>query len=215
MNIRGRWATQQVWIGEKEVLPDWSLQVRNHSPTGFSWGHNGIGSAQLALALLLDLTTAEMAVHWYQDVQWHVIAKLPRADFVVDVQVIADVIGLAMGATRAGGERQPVTETTAVEVDYQYTREELQALFDVAYGEDVTRDGRYDARSGALTIYTQPWTTEGLSAESTRMGSFAAVWGQGNRLWQLELEAGFSLEDLLEELGSLEQKALGRKMHGQ
>jgi hypothetical protein len=54
-----------------------------------------------------------------------------------------------------------------------------------------------------------------LSAESTRMGSFAAVWGQGNRIWQLELEAGFSLEDLLEELGSLEQKALGRKMHGQ
>jgi hypothetical protein len=36
MNIRGRWATQQVWIGEKEVLPNWSLQVRNHSPTGFS-----------------------------------------------------------------------------------------------------------------------------------------------------------------------------------
>ena len=90
MNIRGRWATQQVWIGEKEVLLDWSLQVRNHSPTGFSWGHNGIGSAQLALALLLELTTVEMAVHWYQDVQWHVIAKLPRADFVVDAQVIAD-----------------------------------------------------------------------------------------------------------------------------
>jgi hypothetical protein len=97
------------------------LQVRNHSPTGFSWGHHGIGSAQLALALLLELTTAEMAVHWYQDVQWHVIAKLPRGDFVVDAQVIADVIGPAMRAARVGGERQPVTETTAVEVDYQYT----------------------------------------------------------------------------------------------
>jgi hypothetical protein len=46
------------------------------------------------------------------------------------------------------------------------------------------------------------------------MGSFSAVWGQGNQIWQIELEDGFSLDDLLEELGTLEQKALGRKMHG-
>jgi hypothetical protein len=53
----------------------------------------GIRSAQLALALLLELTTEEMAVRWHQDVQWHVIAPLPRSDFVVDAQVIDGVIG--------------------------------------------------------------------------------------------------------------------------
>ncbi len=31
-----------------------SLKVRNHSPTGFEWGYNGSGPAQLALAILLD-----------------------------------------------------------------------------------------------------------------------------------------------------------------
>jgi hypothetical protein len=214
MDIRGRWATRQVWMGEKEVLPERSVQVRNHSPAGFSWGDHAIGAAQLALALLLELTTEELAVRWYQDVRWRVIAQLPRADFIMDAQVMADAIGRPVGETRAEGVRQPVTQTTAVAVDYRYTREELQALFDVAYGEDVVRGGRYDARSGALTIYTHPWDTEEIRAESLRMGSLLAVWGQANRIWHIELEAGFSLEDLLAELGTLEQRALGRKMHG-
>jgi hypothetical protein len=30
------------------------LDVVNHSPTGFEWGYNGSGPAQLALAILLD-----------------------------------------------------------------------------------------------------------------------------------------------------------------
>lgn len=214
MDIRGRWATRQVWIGEREVLPERSLQVRNHSPAGFSWGDRGIGAAQLALALLLELTTEELALCWYQDVRWRVIAQLPRTDFIIDAQVMADVIGSAVGDAPAEEVRQPVTQATAVAVDYRYTREELQALFDVAYGEDVVRGGRYDARSGALTIYTHPWDTEEMRAESRRMGSLLAVWGQANRIWHIDLEAGFSLEDLLEKLGTLEQRALGRKMHG-
>jgi hypothetical protein len=40
------------------------------------------------------------------------------------------------------------------------------------------------------------------------------VWGQGNLIWQIEAEEGFSLDDLLEELGTLEEKAVGRKIHG-
>jgi hypothetical protein len=75
--IRGKWETNQVWIDDRELLPEHSLQVRNHSPTGFSWGYGGSGPAQLALALLLELTTTEMALLWYQDVKWQIIAKLP------------------------------------------------------------------------------------------------------------------------------------------
>jgi hypothetical protein len=63
-------------------------------------------------------------------------------------------------------------------------------------------------------IYTHPWSSETIWAESTLMGSLYVSWGQGNRIWQMELEEGFSQEDLLQELGMLEEKALGRKLHG-
>ncbi len=44
-----------------------SLKVRNHSPTGFSWGYGGSGPSQLALALLLDVLDDEVtAKRWYQ-----------------------------------------------------------------------------------------------------------------------------------------------------
>jgi hypothetical protein len=33
---------------------DWFLDWHDHSPTGFEWGHDGSGPAQLALAILAD-----------------------------------------------------------------------------------------------------------------------------------------------------------------
>ena len=105
-------------------------------------------------------------------------------------------------------------KTTAVEVDYQYSPDQLQALFDLARAEDVEKGGRYDARSGAINIYTHPWNTVTMQEESTLMGSIYAFWAEQNRLWWIEIEEGFSLEDLLVELGTLEEKTLGRKVHG-
>ena len=50
-----------------QLSPDLSLTVRNHSPTGFEWGYTGSGPAQLALALLLDVTgDRATAEHHYQ-----------------------------------------------------------------------------------------------------------------------------------------------------
>ena len=37
------------WAGDLLVTP--SLALRNHSPTGFAWGHGGSDPAQLALTL--------------------------------------------------------------------------------------------------------------------------------------------------------------------
>jgi Family of unknown function (DUF6166) len=65
--MRGQWSTRRVWVDERELLPDRSLRVRKHSPDGFNWGYGGSGPAQLALALLRELTTEEMAILWYQD----------------------------------------------------------------------------------------------------------------------------------------------------
>lgn len=55
-----------------------SLKVRNHSPTGFSWGYGGSGPAQLALAILLEETNKEIAEQFYMDFKWDVIARLPN-----------------------------------------------------------------------------------------------------------------------------------------
>jgi hypothetical protein len=69
LQVRGEWSTQDVWIDDREVLPEWSLRVRLYSPAGFSWGYGGSEPTQLALALCLEITTEEMALLWYQEVK--------------------------------------------------------------------------------------------------------------------------------------------------
>ena len=53
------------------------LDVARHSPTGFAWGYNGSGPAQLALALLCEVTTPEIALQHYQEFKRLFIARLP------------------------------------------------------------------------------------------------------------------------------------------
>ncbi len=62
--------------GEDERLPlKPSLKLRNHSPTGFSWGYGGSGPAQLALALLLDATSEpDKALSYYYDFKVAIVA---------------------------------------------------------------------------------------------------------------------------------------------
>ena len=55
-----------------------SLAIVNHSPTGFNWGYNGSGPAQLALAILLELTDdATLSQRHYQRFKSEVIAHMP------------------------------------------------------------------------------------------------------------------------------------------
>jgi Family of unknown function (DUF6166) len=58
-----------------------SLEVRMHSPTGFAWGFEGSGPAQLSLAILLEeLVPLGFSVigvcAYYQDYKREVIARL-------------------------------------------------------------------------------------------------------------------------------------------
>jgi len=55
-----------------------SRKVRNHSPTGFSWGFGGSGPAQLALALLMDLVGDDEALRQYQRFKWDVVSTWPQ-----------------------------------------------------------------------------------------------------------------------------------------
>ncbi|HEX7324321.1 MAG TPA: DUF6166 domain-containing protein [Rhodanobacteraceae bacterium] len=54
------------------------LDLRNHSPTGFAWGYNGSGPAQLALAITADaLGSDAVALAVYQAYKARVVAGLP------------------------------------------------------------------------------------------------------------------------------------------
>jgi len=65
-------------VGAQREL-DPRLDLRNHSPTGFSWGYNGSGCAQLALALLCDvLQDDERAKRLYQRFKEFTVATVPR-----------------------------------------------------------------------------------------------------------------------------------------
>jgi len=56
-----------VWKDNSTLSPVLSQQVWNHSPD-FQWGYEGSGPAQLALALLFDVTgSRSLAVHLHQD----------------------------------------------------------------------------------------------------------------------------------------------------
>jgi len=55
------------------------LDLFNHSPTGFEWGYGGSGPAQLALALLADVTgNDDGAVRAHQSFKSGAIASIPR-----------------------------------------------------------------------------------------------------------------------------------------
>jgi len=72
---------------------DWSLDVRNHSPTGLEWGYGGSGPAQLALALCCDvLQYDDYAQHVYHHFKWKVIAGLDREDWTLTEEEIRATI---------------------------------------------------------------------------------------------------------------------------
>lgn len=71
----GEWLVNKDW---QPLSPKRSQKVRNHSPTGFSWGFGGSGPAQLALALLLDVVGEEEARRHYQAFKWDVVSTWPQ-----------------------------------------------------------------------------------------------------------------------------------------
>ena len=87
MIISGNFETREVLINGKPLDPGPSQKVWNHSPTGFNWGYEGSGPAQLALAILLEVTDKGTALQCYQEFKHQVIAKLPQRDFKIDISM--------------------------------------------------------------------------------------------------------------------------------
>jgi hypothetical protein len=68
----------RVYIDGKYLDPIKSQSIWNHSPDGFSYGYCGSGCAQFALALLLEATTKQEAVKWYQYFKIDCISTFPH-----------------------------------------------------------------------------------------------------------------------------------------
>ena len=65
LNDHRTFVTKQTLGHSPQKLP-FRLELRNHSPDGFSWGYPGSAPAQLALAILADTAGDPIALNLYQ-----------------------------------------------------------------------------------------------------------------------------------------------------
>jgi Family of unknown function (DUF6166) len=76
--------TVHVSVTGKELCPKRSQLLFNHSPNGFEWGYGGSGPAQLALAILLDLTNdAALSLKLHQLFKKEFIETAPSDGFIL------------------------------------------------------------------------------------------------------------------------------------
>lgn len=67
--------TNDLGLGQKLPI---RLDLANHSPTGFAWGYNGSGPAQLALAILAYQYDDKTAMRYYQSFKERVITQFDK-----------------------------------------------------------------------------------------------------------------------------------------
>jgi hypothetical protein len=97
--------------------------------------------------------------------------------------------------------------------DFAYTPEEPQALSRDGHDHSIKQGGCDDARSAAINVRAHRWAHPATHEASETIGTFYVTWDPP-ALWGIETDEGFGLEDLMQELGRLELRALGRVKHG-
>lgn len=97
--VEGFLSENRVTVNGEDLDLAGSLKVRDHSPTGFSWGYNGSGPSQFALALLLKYLDIQMAVTFYVWLRYYWVATLPQRDFHLIVN-LRSIIEKAVTATK-------------------------------------------------------------------------------------------------------------------
>ena len=140
----------------RAAAPSAWTSVRNHSPTGPSWGYGGSGSAQLALGFLLSVTAEAMVQRFYQRFKWSVIATIEAGPLDAGRRRHSRLAGVGCGngrlcglgaggaviARRLLGARLPATthagkrqvEQVLRKILFRYRLHHDQELFDPAYG---------------------------------------------------------------------------------
>lgn len=82
MRITANPITREVTVNGDQLDPKKSQRIMNHSPDGFSWGYNGSGPAQLALALTLEAAHIMnvpfgQVKKYYQEIKSKFVSKWP------------------------------------------------------------------------------------------------------------------------------------------
>lgn len=97
----GAWTVQTLDRGKRRVLNP-RTDVRDHSPTGFAWGYEGSGPAQLALAILCNAVGKERALPLHQDFKRAKIAPLDaeKGWSMTEAEVLAWVAEAEAAAAR-------------------------------------------------------------------------------------------------------------------
>lgn len=103
-----------------------------------------------------------------------------------------------------------VTAMASESIIRRYGADAMRRIWRKARDEDVEQGGRFDARSAAINLYSQPWPTDGSRDESELMGTAYFVWGNENRLDRIEVEDDekFTEEEVLRAFAGLIERAL-------
>jgi hypothetical protein len=75
-----------VTVNDRPLNPRFDLA--NKSPTGFEWGYEGSGPAQLALAMLAYELGSPVALRWFQDFKRAHISGLMTNEWEIDGKTI-------------------------------------------------------------------------------------------------------------------------------
>lgn len=88
--------------GVRELDPRFDL--RNHSPAGFEWGYCGSGPAQLALAVLAEVTgDDQVALGLYQRYKADVVSNIHEDEWIIFESAVFNWIN-AIQLDRAKGQ---------------------------------------------------------------------------------------------------------------
>lgn len=81
-----------VKINGQPLCPRFDLA--NKSPTGFEWGYNGSGPAQLALAILANHCRSDegRALENYDEFKTLVVARIPSDSWMMDREFIEQIL---------------------------------------------------------------------------------------------------------------------------
>ena len=87
-----------------QLLLEKSLQVVDHSPDGFQWGYSGSGPAQLAAAILYEITDdTEHTRNYYQLFKFDHVVKWEGLTFEISEQEVRNwlrYVGAKVAETR-------------------------------------------------------------------------------------------------------------------
>lgn len=86
--IEGNYKTKEVWINSKQLLFDDSKIIFDHFTPHFSWGSSGPGAAQLALAILFEITkNKKISMILHHVFKNEFFAHLSQSDFKITLNI--------------------------------------------------------------------------------------------------------------------------------